>query len=391
MEPRTTTRTTDVAASAARAAVAERAPRFAVGTLPLGTVRSDEADAALWRESMTAKLGRRLVSVPGLALVTAIDLLLLPVLLIHAAVSDAIHRRPLLLVRFHLTIAGVLLWHWVGLGSLLLWWLAGLGWLGFKPRRWIQWNRRLEGWWGSWVIGIAEFFYRMRMHIEGEDVLEQGGPILVFARHTSIIDTMLPLRLLEHRHRMTARIVKKRELLWDPCVDSISQRIPRTFVRRGSDPQGDLELVRKLAGAMGSDDGLWIFPEGTRFSPKKRRQIVDRLRAKGMEEAAARAEELQYTLPPRPGGASALLDRCRGIDVVFCAHTGMEGANRLENFIGGSLFRRRVKVELWRVPAAEVPTDPEEQILWLHTWWRKMDEWVARHQDVDLTELLANE
>jgi len=390
MESRQRTESIDVA-PVARTARVEPAPRFAVGTVPPGTLLPVTTADALWREPIVAKLARRLLSVPGLVLVTGVYLALMPLLVGYALLSDAIHRRPLLLVRFHLCMAAILVWHWVGLGSLLLWWIAGLGWLGLRPKRWIQWNRRLEGWWGSWIIGIAELSYGMRMEIEGEDALEEGGPVLVFARHTSIIDTMLPLRLLEHRHRMTARIVKKRELLWDPCVDSISQRMPRTFVRRGGDPQGDIELVRKLANGMGADDGLWIFPEGTRFSPRKRRQIIDRLREKGNEAAAARAEELRYTLPPRPGGACALLERCRGIDVVFCAHTGMEGANRLENFINGSLFRRQVKVELWRVPAAEVPTDSEEQIEWLHGWWRKMDEWVARHQDSDLTELLANE
>ncbi|MBT8494671.1 MAG: hypothetical protein KJO07_16570, partial [Deltaproteobacteria bacterium] len=77
--------------------------------------------------------------------------------------------------------------------------------------------------------------------------------------------------------------------------------------------------------------------------------------------------------------------------VVFCAHTGMEGANRLENFINGSLFQRKIEVELWRVSADEVPEDPEEQIEWLHGWWKHMDRWVAEHQDRDLTELLASE
>jgi len=142
---------------------------------------------------------------------------------------------------------------------------------------------------------------------------------------------------------------------------------------------------------MGERDGLWIFPEGTRFSPKKRSHVITRLREKGEEAAAKRAEELHYVLPPRPGGSLALLDSCRGMDVVFCAHTGMEGANKLKNFINGSLLRRKVKVELWRVPTDDVPEDPADQTEWLHGWWKRMDSWVAENQERDLTELLHSE
>jgi 1-acyl-sn-glycerol-3-phosphate acyltransferase len=368
---------------------AEGKRRFPRGTGPHAVASSDGAEN--WREPTYKRLGRRLISIPGLLLVVSAYLALLPLLLVYSVIADGIRRRSMLLARTHLTIAGILFWHLVGGTGLFLWWLAGFRWLGLKPKNWVDWNRNLEGWWGHWVIGIGEIFYGMTMDIRGEQDALGHGPVLVFARHTSIIDTMLPLRVLEYRNDMNARIVKKQVLLWDPCVDSISNRIPRTFVRRGGDPEADIERVRRLALNMGDNDGVWIFPEGTRFSPKKRAQVINRLREKGNEAAAERAEELEYVLPPRPGGALALLDQCKGVDVVFCAHTGMEGANRLENFINGSLFRRKIEVELWRVSADEVPEDPEERIEWLHGWWKRMDHWVAEHQDRDLTELLASE
>src|SRR5690606_2961409 len=152
-------------------------------------------------------LARRLVTIPGLFAITAIYLAVLPVCLAYAAVADVVRRKPMPLLRFHLAMATVLSWHVVGLLAQLAWWIAGARWLGYQPRNWRAWNRRLEGWWGHRLIGFAELFYRMRMEVSGDEELFPG-PVLIFARHTSIIDTMLPLRILEHRHDMTARIVK---------------------------------------------------------------------------------------------------------------------------------------------------------------------------------------
>ncbi|MEM9491267.1 MAG: 1-acyl-sn-glycerol-3-phosphate acyltransferase, partial [Myxococcota bacterium] len=177
-----------------------------------------------------------------------------------------------------------------------------------------------------------------------------------------------------------ARIVKKHQLLWDPCVDGISHRLPRTFVKRGSgDPEREFERLRTLAQGMGERDGLWIYPEGTRFTPDKQRRVLARLRDRH-PEAAQRAARLTCTLPPRPGGTLALLDHCPGMDVVFCAHTGLEGANRLENLIRGSLLDQTVKVQFWRVPAAEIPAGDEERMAWMHEWWERIDRWVVANQ-----------
>jgi hypothetical protein len=46
-------------------------------------------------------------------------------------------------------------------------------------------------------------------------------------------------------------------------------------------------------------------------------------------EAAARASRLKHVLPPRPLGTLSLLEARPDMDVVFCAHTGLEETNRL--------------------------------------------------------------
>jgi 1-acyl-sn-glycerol-3-phosphate acyltransferase len=378
--PRSATAPSPAAAPAAAATAATTAPRTGPALVGDGS----------WHEPLFVIWARRALSIPGLLLLTAVYAGLLVPLIAYGVAADLVRRRPMLIARFHVTMVSVLVWHLVGLGGLVLYWVAGLGGLPFSRQGWRAWNRSLEAWWGSAVIGIAELVYGTRVEVCGAELLAPG-PVLVFARHTSIIDTMLPLRLIERDQGMIARIIKKRILLWDPCVDAISQRMPRSFVRRGSrDHALDVAMVKQLAAGMGAVDALWMYPEGTRFTASKRASVLAKLRERH-PEAAERAERLQYTLPPRPGGTLALLDACPDADVVFCAHTGMEGANRLAHFIDGSLLRRQVEIELWRVPAREIPKDAEAQLVWLHAQWERVDRWVAEHQDPDLTALTRSE
>lgn len=344
----------------------------------------------MWRESWLRKLGRRAISVPLTFVITAVYVAVLPVALVYGSIADGVRRRPQLAARFHLMMVSILLLHCFGLIALMAIWLGSGRFAGLGRDRFVRWSFELERWWGDLIIRIGERLYDFEIIVLGDECLE-SGPVVVFARHTSIIDTMLPLRLIENWHGMFARIVKKQELLWDPCVDSISQRVPRTFVRRGSDDHStQLDNVRKLSGGMGARDALWMYPEGTRFTAKKRERVLASIAARHPDKLD-RAEEFQYTLPPRPGGTLALLEQCEGMDVVFCAHTGMELANRLKDFFAGSLYKRKARVEMWRVPASEIPKGDEARLQWMHEQWLEVDRWVAQRQDPDITEALKHQ
>jgi len=336
------------------------------------------------------KLSRRSLSVPVTFVITFIYLALLPVLCLYGLIADTIRRRPQLLIRFHASMSSIMSAHVIGLVALFGIWIGSGRFLNLNHDTFQRWSFRLEQWWGDLIFRIAEFCYGAEFIVLGDECLEPG-PVVVFARHTSVLDTMLPLRLIENWHGMVARIVKKHVLLWDPCVDSISQRLPRTFVRRGaSDHERQLDMVRQLSGGMGTNDALWMYPEGTRFTAKKRQRVMDSL-AQRHPDALERAQQFEYVLPPRPGGTLALLEQCEGMDIVFCAHTGMELANRLENFKSGSLYKRKVHIEFWRVPAVEIPKGREERIAWMHEQWLRVDRWVAQRQDPDITEALKHQ
>jgi 1-acyl-sn-glycerol-3-phosphate acyltransferase len=242
-------------------------------------------------------------------------------------------------------------------------------------RRWIAWHGALESWWSDKLVGIPRLWYGMKVEVEDADEAAPG-PAIILMRHSSIVDTMLPSAVLGRPGlRMQMRIVKKRELLWDPCVDIISSRVPRTFVRRGSDPERDLENLRRLSDRMGPQDAIVVFAEGTRFSPAKQAEVLAKLRAKD-PALAERAARLRHVLPARPAGTLALLEHRPDLDVVLCAHTGLEGAITLDDFVNGTLLGRTLKMKFWRIRRQDIPDTREARLDWLEHVWRAVDCWV---------------
>ena len=334
----------------------------------------------MWRgESAGARWRRRAITVPGIYLATLLYSAALPLFLAYALVSDLVRRRPLMLCRFHLTLWSVFFWHSVGVFWLGVWWLFGKA-MRFDERQWRTWHSGIEAWWSRKVVGIARLFYGLEVEVEDLDVI-RPGPVLLLLRHASIIDTMLPPGYLSGpRLGVLMRIVKKRELLWDPCVDFISSRIPGAFVRRSSGAvERELEVMCTLTDGMDDDDVVALFPEGTRYTAEKQAEVLGKLRVRD-PAAALRAESLRHVLPVRPAGTMALLDRRADLDIVFCAHTGLEGASRLEDFLNGSLLGRVWKVKLWRVARSQVPADPDERLAWLEAEWRKVDDWIDKNR-----------
>jgi 1-acyl-sn-glycerol-3-phosphate acyltransferase len=193
----------------------------------------------------------------------------------------------------------------------------------------------------------------------------------VLSRHVSVIDTLLPVVLLP---QWRPRYVLKRELLWDPCLDVVGQRVPNAFVRRGaSDTAAQLDGLRALAEGMTGGDMAAIFPEGTRFSPGKRARLMARLAERGDADGLQRVQALRHLLPPRWAGAHALVAGRPDADILLLFHTGLEGITRLDSLLSGDFIGRTLRVDVRRVPADEVPRDPERFAGWLWAEWRCAD------------------
>ncbi|MFO0692105.1 MAG: 1-acyl-sn-glycerol-3-phosphate acyltransferase [Polyangiales bacterium] len=246
-----------------------------------------------------------------------------------------------------------------------------------RRERWEWLHVNLQSWWTRTLLGMGGRIFRVRMEVEGDEVLRQG-PMLLLMRHSSVADTALPSVLVTHPHRIRLRYVLKRELLWDPALDLVGHRIPNYFVdRNAKDPMQEIEGVRTLVQDLRADEGVIIYPEGTVFDARRRRAALARVAAKNDPAMLARAEALKSVLPPRMGGALALLESNPGLDVVFGAHTGFEGAAGFKSLFSGSWLDATVRVRFWRVPFGELPKGREALREYLWQAWERMDQEVS--------------
>ena len=322
---------------------------------------------------------RRAVTIPAVYLAFVLVVALLPFALPITVLYDTARRtrfvatRSLLLLAWFLTCEA---WGLAAAGLLFL----GQATIARHDRAGAdRWFYALEGLWSGALFHGAERIFSFRVVVEpGGDT--GMGPLIVFARHTSIGDVLLPMLLLGPRG-LRMRYVMKYELLVDPCLDVVGNRVPNSFVRRNSgDAAPEIAAVVRLLEGISVRDAVVIFPEGTRFTLEKQARILARIAASGNEEPTRRAHALKHVLPPRPGGALGLLEANPGADVLFFAHTGFEGIATVWDLFAGRLVGATIRVFTWRVPCAEIPKDEEGRLAWLAQHWQRLDAWVGEHR-----------
>jgi 1-acyl-sn-glycerol-3-phosphate acyltransferase len=330
-------------------------------------------------ERWSTRLVRRAISCSVTGLCCALALSLSPLVLPLCALVDVVTR--LSLTRAFAFVLWYLGCEVVGVVGALALWLRRLV---QRPSwaRWAAWNYALQGAWARALFGAAVRCFSLRVDVRGDEVCE-GGPFLLLCRHVSVADTVLPAVFVAARHGRRLRTVLKRELLWDPCLDIVGQRVPNAFVDRGgTDSAAQIARVGQLARDLGPDDGVLIFPEGTRFTTKKlarlREKLDDAVRA-GRSDVRIRdlAHRLTHVLPPQLGGVLAALAAAPSADVVICSHTGFEGIRTLGDLVRGTLVRRHLRVRFRRLSRALVPVEEDARISWLLGEWQQVDHEVA--------------
>jgi 1-acyl-sn-glycerol-3-phosphate acyltransferase len=225
--------------------------------------------------------------------------------------------------------------------------------------------------------------FGLSFEVEGLE-LAGPGPVIVLMRHASIIDNTLPDSLIGREHDLGLRFVLKRELQMLPTIDIGGRWVPTNFVRRGTgDTAGELVALRRLTVALGVDEGVLIYPEGTRHTPEKLLRAQATI-AERQPDVAPLAGRLRHVLPPRLGGPLALLEAGRGADVVFCGHVGFDGFERVSDIWKGGLVGTTIRVKFWRCPGEDVPEDREEMIRWLYAGWQRLDDWVGEQRGYGL-------
>ena len=320
---------------------------------------------------------RRLVIAP-LAVVLSLFLLALsPVLILAALVADLILPGSWRTTRLVLFVVAYLALEIVGLVSLFaLWVVAGLG-TKLGTTAWQDRHYGFMRWWLRTIDKVTRKLFRLRVHIEDAPT-PTPGPVCVFCRHAGPGNSLLLIGTLLVGYQRHPRIVMLAKLQWEPMYDIMLNRLPNRFIKH--DPKRRhlyIDAITDLARGLGDADAFVLFPEGKDFTPRVRRRAIDYLRGKGHEEAAARAERMEYVLPPRHNGVRAAMAGAPDADVVFVAHSVLEEVGSFKELWGRIPLEKPVVARYWRLPSSEVPDDEDELIEWLYGWWERIDAWCA--------------
>jgi 1-acyl-sn-glycerol-3-phosphate acyltransferase len=324
-------------------------------------------------------LWRRLITVPGYVLAWFLWLGAVPVWLPLVIVVDVVRRNRSVALRGATLVSVYLTCETLGIaasGALWVWKSI----FRVDAERWTDIHFRLETWWGSTLFRAVVRLFGLRIEVEGDADLGRG-PYLLLLRHASTADTLLASALVSKPYGVRLRYVLKRELLWDPCLDIVGNRVPNVFVDRFSDDSvGEVVRMQELARDLGPRDGILIYPEGTRFSEAKRKRALDRFQEKGDAKLLEYARSLGRVLPPRPGGTLGLLEAVPAADIVICAHTGFEGAASLAEIWKGALVDQTIRVQFRRIPRDEIPAGRDARVAWVFEEWQRVDAWIEGQQ-----------
>lgn len=320
---------------------------------------------------------RRLVTITGVVLALVLVTALLPALLLAGLIFDLVRRltkgTPLMAVR-------ILLFSWVYLlGE--TWGLAVLAITATLPhRRAVAATYRLQESWAAWNFRAVRFIFGLHFTVSGQDQLDPG-PIILVSRHASLIDTLLPSWFVARARDFKLRYVLKKELLLDPALDIAGNRLPNHFVdREAGDSEPDLESIRDLGSDLGADEGVLIYPEGTRYSDEKRDRYTRRFLTKSGRVASIGAG-LRSVLPPRPGGTLALLEGSSA-DIVVLMHKGLEGFAHVKDMWKGGIVDSEISVLFRRIARSDIPVERSDRVIWLFEVWREIDDWVTGDKPV---------
>lgn len=316
-------------------------------------------------------MGRRWKSIPGLILGALVLVSSIPIWLPIVLVLDLVRGK------FRCPTARLLsfavMWAWIEVAGVLM---SGLFWLTGQRR-----NHRvhysLQRWWAARLMRALKLTTGLTLQVEGVDAL-RPGPVMLFARHASLADSLVSAYVTTSLARLNPRYVLKKELLIDPCLDVVGNRLPNHFLdREAADSAPELKSLEDLVAPLDENGVGVIFPEGTRANPKKRERSLERI-ASSFPARAERLRELKHLLPPRTAGAAAMLRGHPTADVVLAWHVGFEG---LDTF-GGILraIERRtapIHLSLRRVDRNEIPRsavdDMEAFVQWIDAEWLRMD------------------
>ena len=329
---------------------------------------------------------RRLVVAPAVIALTVAILSTIPLWLLAATILSPVvpgRLRPLRLLSLllmHLVLESLLLVELFG-----LWIASGFGVFIRRP-----FFERIH--YDLVQAYLVVFFREARRVVRLKIVTEgaapdayPGEPLLVCCRHAGPADSFTLMYALMHWYGREPRVVLKDTLAWDPAIDVLLHRIPARFISPNpKEGAGVEDQIAELATGLDENDAFVIFPEGGNFTAGRRERGIERLHKLGMHRMADRAEAMTNVLAPRPGGVLAALQAAPDADVVMVAHTGMDHLLTVGDIWRELPMDKRLLMQWWQVPRAEIPAGRDDQIEWLFAWWERIDLWINEHRAEDL-------
>lgn len=324
-----------------------------------------------------------------LAPLVAVGILLLftsvPLLAIVAVIASAFLPgtwRGLRLLAFGLVYAGVEL---VGLIVLFgAWLVSGFG-FRLRTPRFVDFHYAVLARAVGVIVGTGARLFHLEIVFEsdvrGHPNRPRRRPAIVACRHAGPGDSFLLVHGLMNRSSRRPRIVLKDTLQLDPFIDVLVNRLPSRFIHPTPGAgEETVAAIGDLAATMAPDDALVIFPEGGNYTPRRHRRAVERLRAGGREPLAEQAEQLRYTLPPRPAGISAAMRAAPQARVVLVAHTGLDHMVTVRDVWRGLPQDKTLRV---RWTPFDVATGSTEEAIGqaLMAAWVDLDRWVGSHRE----------
>jgi len=161
-------------------------------------------------------LARRLLTVPTFLVLAVAGLVTAPLWIPSLALLDTLRPPPRAALRWGLFF---LHYFWCEAAGIV----ASFALLPVRGEPGAALLYRLQWAWASALLRGASRIFGLRFEIEGAE-LAARTPLLLFARHASMADTVLAAVHVSRPHQIRLRYVLKRELLWDPCLDLVGNR-----------------------------------------------------------------------------------------------------------------------------------------------------------------------
>ncbi|GAA1710726.1 lysophospholipid acyltransferase family protein [Isoptericola hypogeus] len=268
-------------------------------------------------------------------------------------------------------------------GFFLLWVASGFGLAMDRP-----WVQRAHVAFARVMLGTlfwqARWTLRLRILVEApSEATLPDVPLVVVSRHAGPGDSFILVDTLLGRARRTPAIVLKDTLQWDPAIDVLLHRLPAAFVtplqRRKAGQPGAAATISRIAGGMGPDGALVLFPEGGNVTPRRRDRRIETLRARGQDALADRAARMPHVMAPHAGGFLSALDAAPAeAAVLVVAHTGLERLVSVKDIWRELPMDKTIVLGGWLTTVADLPPAAEGRELWLFDQWERVDAWIAQ-------------